>query len=312
MRVSGATMDRRGAPRSDGDMADHGTVLVLAATGKIGRRLVPRLRAGGAAVRGVSRSTSPRFDWTDPATWDPVLDGVAAVFLVVPDEPVDVRGFVDRAVAAGARRVVVLSGRGGQWFRGSGFGERMADAEDAARASGAEWTVLRPNNFLQNFDEDLWRAPLVSGELALPTGGVAEPFVDADDVADVAAAVLTAPGSAHAGRVYELSGPRAVTFAELVQQVNASAGIAARYVERTPEQYRADLTAQGWPADAVAGLDALFALLRSGRIAAPTGDVRRVLGREPRGVEPWADAAAAAGAWAGGPVAVGAAPVRED
>ncbi|NEE11810.1 NAD(P)H-binding protein, partial [Streptomyces sp. SID7499] len=130
---------------------------------KTGRRVVARLRATGTAtVRPASRSGEVRFDWTLPDTWEPALAGAGALYLVAPDDPSPVREFVSRAEAFGVRRFVVLSGHGIE-HAGEGFGRGMAAAEEAVRETGAEWTLLRPNNFFQNFDEDLWRAPLGAG-----------------------------------------------------------------------------------------------------------------------------------------------------
>ncbi|WP_228181820.1 NAD(P)H-binding protein [Streptomyces anulatus] len=271
-------------------------ILVLGATGKTGRRVVARLRAiGTATVRPASRSGEVRFDWTLPDTWEPALAGAGALYLVAPDDPSPVREFVSRAEAFGVRRFVVLSGHGIE-HAGEGFGRGMAAAEEAVRETGAEWTLLRPNNFFQNFDEDLWRAPLGAGHLALPIGDVPEPFVDADDVAAVAVAALTEDG--HAGRTYVLSGPRALTFAEAAETIGRAAGRPVRYEELAPEAYRAELLAQGWPEAAADSLGAMFALHRAGHSAEVTDDIRRVLGREAADLEPWARRIAATGVWA--------------
>ncbi|MFC4060882.1 NAD(P)H-binding protein [Planomonospora corallina] len=269
-------------------------ILVLGATGKTGRRVVPRLRTAGVAVRAASRSGEVRFDWFRPETWQAALEGASAVYLVAPDDPGPVPGFVKQAVAAGAGRFVVLSGRGIEHVDGD-FGQGMAVAEQAVRDSGVEWTIIRPNNFSQNFDEDLWREPLRAGRLALPIGDVPEPFVDVEDVAEVAAALLTRDG--HAGRVYELSGPRGLTFAEAAGVIARASGRAIEYVELTPEEYRDELLAAGYPEAAVRMLGALFAVHRPGHTAEVTDGVRRVLGREPAGFESYAVRAAAGGAW---------------
>jgi uncharacterized protein YbjT (DUF2867 family) len=107
-----------------------------------------------------------------------------------------------------ARRLVLLSGRG----------ETEAEAaERALRGSGADWTILRASWFFQNFSESYFLEPLLAGELALPIENVAEPFVDAEDIADVAVAALTQPG--HAGQLYEVTGPRALTFEQAVNEI---------------------------------------------------------------------------------------------
>ncbi|MFH8366390.1 NAD(P)H-binding protein [Streptomyces sp. NPDC018031] len=271
-------------------------ILVLAATGKTGRRLVPRLRLAGATVRAASRSGAVRFDWTDPATWGPALAGASAVYLVAPDDPAPVAGFVRLATESGVSRFVVLSGRGLD-HSGPDFGQGMAAAERAARDSGAEWAVIRANNFNQNFDEDLWLKPLRDGRLALPIGAVTEAFVDADDVADVAAALLTTDEARLLGEVYEVSGPRGITFGEAVTTMARAAGRSIDYVELTPEEYRAELLAEGYPEVAADALGTLFALHREGHTAEPADGVRQVLGRAPVDFDTYVARAAATGVW---------------
>ncbi|MFE2291165.1 NAD(P)H-binding protein [Streptomyces sp. NPDC059452] len=276
------------------------TVLVLGATGKTGRRVVDRLRASGTAatVRAASRSGEVRFDWTLPDTWEPALAGAGAVYLIAPEDPAPVREFVKQAEALGVRRFVALSGRGIDRAVGGDFGQGMVAGEAAVRESGAEWTILRANNFFQNFDEDLWLPPLRAGRLGLPIGETPEPFIDADDVAAVAATILTEGGDGHAGRVYELTGPRALTFAEAVRTIAGAAGRPIRYEELTPAAYRTELLAEGWPEAAADGLGTMFALHRAGHTATVTDDVHQILGHAPADLEPWARGVAARGVWA--------------
>lgn len=272
------------------------TVLVLGATGKTGRRVVARLRdSATVTVRPASRSGEVRFDWTVPETWEPALAGADAFYLVAPDDPSPVREFVRQAEASGVRRLVVLSGHGIE-KAGAEFGQGMAAAEAAVQETGAAWTLLRPNNFFQNFDEDLWLAPLRAGRLGLPIGDMPEPFIDADDVAAVAAAVLTEDG--HDGKTYDLSGPRGLTFAEATRTIAEAAGRPIRYEELTPAAYRAELLAEGWPEAAADALNAMFALHRAGHTAEVTDGVQQVLGRAPADLEPWARSVAARGVWA--------------
>ena len=267
------------------------TTVVLGGTGKTGRRLVAALR--GTPVRAVSRSTEVRFDWSSPDTWAGALAGATAVYVVAPADPAAAAPFVAEATAAGVRRFVVLSGRGIDRVRGFAG---MRAAEEAVQEADAEWTILRANNFNQNFDEDLWHAPLMAGRLALPMGAVPEPFVDVRDVAEVAAAVLRSGG--HHGRVYDLSGPRGLTFAEAVATIAAAAGREIRYEELTPAEYRKSLVAQGLPEEVVDELDGMFAGMRAGYLAPAADGVRRVLGRDPIDFADYAAKAAAAGAWA--------------
>ncbi|MDQ2588359.1 NAD(P)H-binding protein [Saccharothrix yanglingensis] len=275
---------------------NNGTTLVLGATGKTGRRVAARLRLRGTPVRTASRSSPTRFDWSDPDGWDEVLRDVAAVYVVAPPVPGPVHGFVARAEAAGVRRLVLLSGRGADTWGDSEFGLDMRSAEDAVRGSALEWTVLRASNFDQNFDEDLFHAPLVAGELALPADSVPEPFVDVEDVADVAATVL-GEGGRHAGRVYELTGPRAVTFGEAVELISRASGRPVTYRRTSPAEYAASLVGAGWDEDDAHHVAEMFVLMERGLLAATTDDVATVLGRAPRSFEDYVLRAAAAGAW---------------
>ncbi|MFC6087962.1 NAD(P)H-binding protein [Saccharothrix lopnurensis] len=274
----------------------NGTTLVLGATGKTGRRVAARLRLHGTPVRAASRSSPTRFDWSDPGGWDAALRDVDAVYVVAPGVPGPVHGFVARAEAVGVRRLVLLSGRGADTWGDSAFGLDMRSAEDAVRGSALEWTVLRPSNFNQNFDEDVFSAPLVAGELALPAGEVPEPFIDVEDVADAAAAVLTEPGR-HAGRVYELTGPRALTFAEAVGLISRASGREIRYRRISPAEYVAALVAEGVGEDDAHHVAEMFVLMEQGLITETTDDLAALLGRAPRTFEDYVVRAAAAGAW---------------
>jgi uncharacterized protein YbjT (DUF2867 family) len=270
-------------------------ISVLAASGKSGRRVVAALRAAGHTVRAASRSAEVRFDWQDPRTWPAVTDGVGALYLVAPEDPAPIRQFVDLVQEAGVKRVVLLSGRAREVWRGR-FGHAMAAAEDAVQSSDLSWTILGANNFMQNFTEDLWYEPLLAGRLALPTGGVPEPLVDLDDVAAVAARLLTT--HEYAGRTIEVSGPTALTFAEAVAVIARAAGRPIRYEELTPAAYADELRAAGLDEEWVALLGGLLELMREGHVAAPTSAVEDVLGRPPRSFEDWVASVEPTGVWA--------------
>jgi uncharacterized protein YbjT (DUF2867 family) len=277
----------------------HGTThttLVLGASGKTGRRVLARLRLRGTDVRAASRSSATRFDWSDPTGWDTALQGISTVYLVPPRDPGTAPAFVERAEAAGVQHLVLLSGRGADTWGESTFGLDMRAAEDAVRASSLRWSILRASNFAQNFDEDLFHPALLAGELALPAGAVPEPFVDVEDVADAAAAVLSDP-AAHTGRVYELTGPRALTFAEAVELISRAAGRPLTYRQVSPAQYAADLVAQGAGPEDAEHVAEMFVLMERGLLATPTDDLATLLGRAPRTFEDYVARVAAAGAW---------------
>jgi uncharacterized protein YbjT (DUF2867 family) len=271
----------------------HKTTLVTGGTGKTGRRVAERLQACGVPVRIGSRRGTPPFDWEDEATWAPALRGAASAYvsfypdLAVPGASEAIAAFADLAVRGGTRRLVLLSGRG----------EPEAQrAERALAASGADWSVVPCSWFAQNFSEGQLRDPVLAGELAVPVDGVPEPFVDADDIADVAVAALTEDG--HAGRVYEVTGPRLLTFADAVAEIAAASGRRVHFVPVTAEQYVAALAAEGVPQDVASLLTFLFTEVLDGRNAYVADGVQRALGRLPREFSEFARRAAAACAWA--------------
>jgi uncharacterized protein YbjT (DUF2867 family) len=273
-------------------MQHNDLTLVIGGTGKTGRRIAARLSALDRPVRIGSRRADPPFDWDDPATWRPALRGVSAVYVsYYPD--VTFPGAVEAisklarlAVASGVRRVVLLSGRGE---------EEALRAEDEVRSAGAEWTIVRASWFAQNFSEHFLFQSVLDRVIALPAGDVAEPFVDVDDIADVAVAALTTDG--HDGRVYEVTGPRLLTFADAAAELSQALGRDVQYVPVTPEEYAAGAAAQGVPPEEVGQLTELFTRVLDGRNARVEDGVQRALGRPPRDFADYARAAAATGVW---------------
>lgn len=271
---------------------DRKVTLVTGGTGKTGRRVVERLTARGLPVRIGSRSAHPPFDWEDQSTWGPALRNVDSVYLTyypdlaVPGAIDAVRTLVDESVKHGVRHLVLLSGRGE---------EEAERAEDVVRASGLDWTILRCSWFSQNFSENYLLDPILGGEVILPAGDVPEPFVDADDIADVAVAAVTEDG--HTGKLYELTGPRLLTFAQAIEEISGATGRDIRYVPVSAEEYAAALRAEGVPADFVWLVDYLFTTVLDGRNASLADGVQRALGREPRDFADYARATASTGVW---------------
>ncbi|MFE0751065.1 NAD(P)H-binding protein [Gordonia sp. NPDC058843] len=276
-------------------MSDN-TVLVLGATGKTGRRVATRLRMSGVGVRAASRSSDTRFDWSDPDTWDAALTGVAAVYIVPPDIIGPVDDFITNAERAGVRRVVLLSGRGADTWGDSAFGQDMIAAEKAVRSSELEWTIVRANNFAQNFTEDpLFVEALAGGEVATPAGVVPEPFVDIEDVASVIVKALTTEG--HSGRTYELTGPRSITFAEAVGLIAGASDRTIDYRQISVSEYADAVETTGWPRAAAEGVAAMYELMSRGLISTTTDDVAQVLGRPATPFEDYVARTASAGGW---------------
>ncbi len=260
--------------------------LITGSTGKTGRRIIERLTAAGVAVRPASRATG--FDWEDPSTWAAALDGVDAAYLAyypdlaIPGAADTVSAFARQAAAAGVGRLVLLSGRG----------EPEAQrAEREVAAAGVPTTVVRCSWFSQNFSESFMLDGVLSGEVALPADNTPEPFVDAEDIADVAFAALTEAG--HEGEVYELTGPRALRMDEAVAEIAAATGRELSFARISTEQYR-----EAAPPELADFVVFLFTELLDGRNAQPQDGVRRALGRAPRDFGEFARREAAAGAWA--------------
>jgi uncharacterized protein YbjT (DUF2867 family) len=251
-------------------------ILVLGPTGKTGRRVVRALEATGAKVRAASRSSALRFDWSDESTWQPALSGVTAAYVIASHDPAAAAPFVALARTSGVRRLVLLSGRAITEVPGDAFGGMLA-AEEALRAGTLSWTILRANNFNQNFSEEIWQPEIRAGRLSLPVDDTPEPFVDVRDIADVAAIALTTAG--HDGQIYDLTGPAALTFDEAVGKISAASGRPVELVRLTPDDYRDALLAHGVSEGEAAELNVMYDAMRKGLLAPPTDDVSRVLGR---------------------------------
>lgn len=270
--------------------------LVLGGTGKTGSRVVQRLHTAGYPVRVGSRSGSPPFDWQNRATWTAALNNVDAVYLTyypdlaIPGAVETIRAFTEQVEASGIKRLVLLSGRG----------EAEAQrAEQVIRVSAIDWTILRCSWFSQNFSENFLVESVRNGEVTLPAGSVGEPFIDTEDIADVAFAALT--GDGHAGQLYELTGPRLLTFAEAIEEIASATGQPVRYRQVSAKDYAAALAEQDVPDDFAWLLDYLFTTVLDGRNAYLTDGVQRALGRDPRDFSDYAREAAASGAWNGVP-----------
>ncbi|MGF1338708.1 NmrA family transcriptional regulator [Streptomyces flavovirens] len=275
---------------------ERDTVLVTSGTGKTGRRVVERLTALGLEVRSGSRTGDVPFDWQDESGWAPALRGAGAAYvayhpdLAAPGAPEAMAAFGRIAAANGVRRIVLLSGRGEP---------RAVVAEEALRdaAGDVELTVLRSAFFAQNFSEGALLEDVRAGELVFPAGTTAEPFVDADDLADVAVAALT--GEAATGVVHELTGPRPLTFDEVAAELTRATGREVRYTPVTGPRYAAALEGHGIPAGEAAFLAGLFTMLLDGHNAAPADGVKRALGRDAKDFTAFAREAAGQGRWRG-------------
>ena len=269
-----------------------GPVLVIGANGKTGRRVAARLAAAGHAVRAVSRSTTPSFDWYDTVTWPAALEGTSRAYITfqpdiaVPGAPAIFEEFARTAAAHGLDRLVLLSGRN----------EPTAEVcERILLESSIDTTVVRCSFFAQNFSEHFLVGAVMEGVIALPAGDVREPIVDVDDIAEVAVQALTEDG--HAGRVHELTGPRLLSFHDVAADLSAATGREIVYLPVTPEQYVVGAIDAGVPTEEAEMLGELFAQIFDGRSESLANGVADALGRPARDFADFAAAAAAAGAW---------------
>jgi uncharacterized protein YbjT (DUF2867 family) len=265
--------------------------LVTAGTGKTGRRVVERLSARGLPVRVGSRSGQPPFDWEDQSTWAPALQGAGSAYiayypdLAIPGAADAVSSLADVALEQGVRRLALLSGRGEQ---------EAQRAETALQETDADWTIVRGAWFMQNFNENYMLEPIQAGGLVLPAGDEPEPFVDADDIADVAVAALT--DDRHIRQVYELTSPRLLSFRAAVDEIAEATGREINYVQVSTEEYEAVMAEEGVPVEFRSFLNYLFGEVL-GHNAYVTDGVQRALGREPRDFSEYARDAAATGVW---------------
>ncbi len=208
--------------------------------------------------------------------------------IAVPGASDTVGAFAEQAAAAGVRRLVLLSGRGEP---------EAKQAEHAVQQAAPRATIVRCSWFNQNFSESFLLPAVLAGEVALPVNGVPGPFVDAEDIADVAVAALTQEG--HAGEVYELTGPRLVRFDEAVAEIARAAGRPVRFVPVTVAEMAEAMRADSEPQEVVDLVAYLFSEVLDGRNAWVGNRVQRALDREPRDFRDYAQRTAATGIWGG-------------
>jgi uncharacterized protein YbjT (DUF2867 family) len=274
-------------------------ILLLGGKGKTGRRVVAQLEAKGVPVRPASRSSERRFDWYDESTWTGVASWTRTAYLAPPVGPTGLAQacrFVKHATENGLRRVVLPSGRGvGSPGREFAVYESSLELEHAVKDSGADWTIVRPAWFMQDFSEDFLHEYVLAGEIRVCAGTGAEAWVDTDDVGDVMAAALL--DERHTGRAYSLSGPRTLTMPEVVDELTAATGRSIRYVDLDPDAHVAEMTGFGLPQEDAESVRDLFAVIRNHRSEYISHGVEDVLGRAPRDFTDWARSTAQAGAW---------------
>jgi uncharacterized protein YbjT (DUF2867 family) len=272
------------------------TILVLGGTGKTGARVASRMTELGHSVRTAARhGADARFDWDDPATHRTAVEGVDRIYLVPPVMRTrfapQVSAFLDLAESAGVQHITFLSA----------YGIDLAPPEIALRAVELDLiqrvsvthAIVRPAWFMQNFSETFLKP--IDGAITVPTGDGAEAFVDADDIAAVAAATLADP-SAHAGAQYAPTGPDRMTMHEAAEAIGSVTRQAIRHVDIDRRAWVDAAVASGVPTEYGEMLTLLTETIASGRGSRPNDDVHAVTGAPPTSFAEFAHRTASA--WA--------------
>lgn len=268
-------------------------ILVIGGTGKTGRKVVEGLKQQHQNVRIGSRSETPPFDWNDPASWPKALEGMDKVYIVfypdlaVPGALEAISGLTAAAKKAGVKKAVLLSGKG----------EREAErCEQVVANSGLDYTLVRASWFNQNFSESFLLDPILAGHVALPMPDAKIPFVDTGDIAEVVVKVLL--DDAHNGKTYEITGPRAMVFEEVVKEIAAGTGRHLQYQAVSLEEYNSMMKSAGVPADYIWLFDYLFReVLSNEKNQEVTSDVEKVLGRKATDFKEYVQKTVEAGVW---------------
>ncbi|SDL24695.1 NAD(P)H-binding protein [Kriegella aquimaris] len=274
-------------------MKEQSNILVIGGTGKTGRKVANKLTKAGHNVRIGSRSTSPSFDWDDSETWGHALRGMDKVYitfqpdLAVPGALAAIEELTKQAKRADVKKLVLLSGKG----------EPEAElCEQVVIHSGLAYTIVRASWFNQNFSESFFLEPILEGFVALPQADVKVPYVDTDDIADVAVEALL--HNKHDGKIYQLTGPRTLTFREVIQEI---AEATQRDIAFTPialSAYIHVMKEQGVPADFIWLIEYLFTeVLGNPNTAEITNDIEQVLGRPPKDFSEYIKETTTAGIW---------------
>jgi uncharacterized protein YbjT (DUF2867 family) len=270
------------------------TFLILGGTGKTGRRIGQALTSAGHVARLASRHSAVRFDWHDESTWPAALRGADGLFIVGPGSATDwsplLTDLLAAAAANGVARAVLLSARAVEFLPDGA----VARAEQALRAGPLPWTILRPAHFAQNFTEAMF-AP-IDGRILAPAGTGAEPFIDVQDIAEVAAAVLA--GGTFDGMTLELSGPEAVSFADAAAVLAAVSRTPVRFTDESDEDHIGRLRASGTPEGYIRWRMAMLGAIKRGEDAYLSDGVQQVLHRPPASFRAWARREVPAAGWA--------------
>lgn len=273
-------------------VTNSNTIAIVGATGKTGTRVLSQLQKLGYSTRGLSRNSEYYFDWQDRASWEKSLPGVSTAYvtyypdLAIPQAESDIRAFVDLAISLGLKHIVLLSGRGE---------EGAQRAEDVVKTSGLDWNIVRASWFMQNFSESFMLDGLKAGELVLPEPRAEEPFIDVDDIADVAVAALTRKELRN--QLLEITGPELISFNSAVQAIAKASNRNIGFQTAPIDAYLAGAKAEGLPEDIAWLINELFVNVLDGRNENTTDTIESVLGRPARIFQNYVDTTALKGLW---------------
>jgi len=268
-------------------------ILVIGGTGKTGRIVASKLTEAGHKVRIGSRSASPSFDWDNTETWSESMQGMDKVYitfqpdLAVPGALEAIEELTKQAKRCDVKKLVLLSGKG----------EREAElCEQVVIHSGLDYTIVRASWFNQNFSESFFLEPILEGFVALPQSEVKVPYVDTEDIADVAVVALL--NEEHNGKIYQLTGPRLLTFKEAISEISEATNRSIVFTPITLPAYAKAMKEQGVPDDFVWLVEYLFSeVLGNPSNSEITNDIEIVLGRKPKDFSDYVKETTVTGVW---------------
>ncbi|WP_375748086.1 NmrA family NAD(P)-binding protein [Vibrio sp. HN007] len=269
-----------------------GPIVIIGKNAKTGVRVNKLLCDLGIETRPVSRSTAIHFDWDKRSSWPEALKGARSAYvtyqpdLAVPNAEGDIRAFVEVAKKEGVEHIVLLSGRGE---------EGAEKAEQILIKSGLDWNVVRASWFAQNFSESFMAEGVLNGDLVLPAASTPEPFIDTDDIAEVAVAALIDPSKRN--RLYEVTGPELMTFQDCVDEISKQLGKEITFTSVNIDDYLTILESKNVPKDYQWLLNELFTVVFDGRNSNLTQGVEEAIGRKPTKFSDYVSKTIEAGYW---------------
>ncbi len=268
-------------------------ILVIGGTGKTGRKVVQKLQKLDHQVRIGSRNITPSFDWKNPATWEKALEGMEKVYvtfqpdLAVPGALDAIDALTRQAIKSGIKKIVLLSGKG----------EKEAElCEQVVIHSKIDYTIVRASWFNQNFSESFFLDSILAGHVALPKPDAKVPYVDTDDISEVAVEALIK--DIHNGQIYTLTGPRLLTFEEVIKEISIASGRDIQFTSIPLEAYIKMLEEYQVPKDYIWLINYLFSeVLDAKGNDVISNDIEQVLGRKPKDFTEYVQETVKSGIW---------------